>query len=162
MNRPGDFPFLSSRSCGCPLSTKVMPFLLRQVFWLPDHPTCRAFPSGLSTRQWHTCGFRPRLQRRDHPRFTRGSLFSSIWAPEHRLSIYSIISAKSTGNSRLLRAHAKITSHFDISSSSHFWQILKTNNLEIVHYYSAFCSLKFTKPNLNLCAKNVKLFLREP
>ncbi len=64
--------------------------------------------------------------------------------------------------SQMLRARAEITSHFDISSSSHFWQILKTKNLEIVHYYCAFCSLKSTKPNLNLSAKNVKLFMREP
>jgi hypothetical protein len=61
-----------------------------------------------------------------------------------------------------LRARAKITSHFDISSSSHFRQILKSKNLEIVHYYCAFCFLKSTKPNLNLSAKNLKLFLREP
>jgi len=53
-------------------------------------------------------------------------------------------------------------SHFDISSSGHFWQILKTKNLEIVYYYCAFCSLKSTNPNLNLSAKNVKLFMREP
>ena len=43
-----------------------------------------------------------------------------------------------------LRARAKITSHFGISSSNHFWHILKTKNLEIVHYYCAFCSLKYT------------------
>ncbi len=60
------------------------------------------------------------------------------------------------------RARAKITSHFGISSSGHFWQILKSKNLEIVHYYCAFCSSKSTKPNLNLSAKNVNLFLREP
>ena len=59
-------------------------------------------------------------------------------------------------------AHSKITLHFGISSSSHFWHILKIKNLEIVYYYSAFCSLKCTKPNLNLSAKNVNLFLREP
>ena len=69
-------------------------------------------------------------------------------------------SAFSTSN--LLRAHAKITLHFGISSSSHFWHILKIKNLEIAYYYSAFCSLKYTKPNLNLSAKNVNLFLREP
>ncbi len=28
--------------------------------------------------------------------------------------------------------------------------------------YSAFCSLKSTKPNLNLSAKKVKFFFREP
>jgi len=61
-----------------------------------------------------------------------------------------------------LRARAKITSHFGISSSDHFRQILKSKNLEIVHYYCAFCSLKSTKPNLNLSAKKVNLFLREP
>jgi hypothetical protein len=37
-----------------------------------------------------------------------------------------------------LRARAKITSHFGISSSGHFWQILKSKNLEIVHYYCVF------------------------
>ena len=62
----------------------------------------------------------------------------------------------------VLRARAKITSHFGISSSGHFRQILKSKNLEIVHYYCAFYFLKSTKPNLNLSAKNVKLFLREP
>jgi hypothetical protein len=61
-----------------------------------------------------------------------------------------------------IRARTKITSYFGISSSNHFWQILKTKNLEIVHYYCVFCSLKSTKPNRNLSAKNVKLFLREP
>ena len=66
------------------------------------------------------------------------------------------------GGKAVLRACAKITSHFGISSSDHFWQILKTKNLEIVHYYSVFCSSKSTKPKLNLSAKNVNLFLREP
>jgi hypothetical protein len=61
-----------------------------------------------------------------------------------------------------LRARAKITLHFGISSSGHFWQLLKSKNLEIVHYSCAFCSLKSTEPNPNLSAKNVKLFLREP
>ena len=61
-----------------------------------------------------------------------------------------------------LRARAKITSHFDISSSSHFRQFLKSKNLEILQYYCSFCFLKSTKPNINLSAKNVKLFLREP
>jgi len=59
-------------------------------------------------------------------------------------------------------AHAKITLHFGISSSSHFWHILKIKTLEIACYYNAFCSLKYTKPNLNLSAENVTLFLREP
>jgi len=62
----------------------------------------------------------------------------------------------------MLRARAKITSYFGISSSGHFWQILKSKNLEIVHYYCAFCSLKSTKPKPNLSAKNVNLFFREP
>ncbi len=62
----------------------------------------------------------------------------------------------------LLRARAKITSHFGISSSSHFLQILKSKNLEIVHYYGTFCSLQSTNPNLNLSAKKVNLFLRKP
>jgi len=61
-----------------------------------------------------------------------------------------------------LRARVKITSHFGISSSDHFWQILKSKNIEIVHYYCTFYSLKSTKPNLNLSAKNVNLFLHEP
>ncbi len=34
-----------------------------------------------------------------------------------------------------LRARAKITLHFGISSSDHFWQILKSKNLEAVYYY---------------------------
>ena len=38
----------------------------------------------------------------------------------------------------------------------------KDKNLEIVHYYFVFCSLKFTKPHLNPSAKKVNLFLREP
>ncbi len=62
----------------------------------------------------------------------------------------------------VLRVRAKITSHFGISSLGHFRQVLKSKNLEIVHYYCAFCFLNSTKPNLNLSAKNVKLFLREP
>jgi hypothetical protein len=62
----------------------------------------------------------------------------------------------------LLRARGKINSHFGISSSGHFWQILASKNLEIVHYYSVFCSSKSIKPNLNLSAKNVNLFFREP
>ncbi|MBW1852487.1 MAG: hypothetical protein JRJ15_13900 [Deltaproteobacteria bacterium] len=61
-----------------------------------------------------------------------------------------------------LRARAKITSHFGISSSGHFRRTLKSKNLEIVHYYCAFCFSNSTKPNLNLSAKNVNLFLREP
>ena len=61
-----------------------------------------------------------------------------------------------------LRARAKINSHFGIPSSGHFWQILKSKNLEIVHYYSAFYSLKSTKPNPNLSAKNDNLFFCEP
>jgi len=61
-----------------------------------------------------------------------------------------------------VRARAKITSHFGISSSGHFWQVLKSKNLVIVHYYCAFYFLESTKPNLNLSAKNVNLFLREP
>ncbi len=61
-----------------------------------------------------------------------------------------------------IRARTKITSPFGISSSGHFLQILKTKNLEIVHYYCVFCSLKSAKPNQNLSAKNVKFFLREP
>jgi len=62
----------------------------------------------------------------------------------------------------LLRARAKITLHFAISSSSHFWHIFKIKTLETAHYYRSFCSLKYTKPNLNLSAKNVNLFLRNP
>ena len=41
-----------------------------------------------------------------------------------------------------LRARTKINSHFGISSSSHFWHILKTKNLVTGYYYCAFCSLK--------------------
>jgi len=52
--------------------------------------------------------------------------------------------------------------HFGISSSDHFRQILKSKNLEIVHYYCAFCFLKSTKHSLNLNANSVNLFLREP
>ena len=44
-----------------------------------------------------------------------------------------------------LRARAKITLHVVISSSSHLRHILKTKNLEIAPYYSAFCSLKYTR-----------------
>ena len=46
------------------------PSTIRQVFWLTDLSTLRAFPdyaSGL-------CGFRPRLQRRDRSRVPRDSL----------------------------------------------------------------------------------------
>jgi len=45
-----------------------------------------------------------------------------------------------TDNGELLRTRAKITSHFGISSSGHFWQIFKSKNLEIVHYYCVFYS----------------------
>jgi hypothetical protein len=60
------------------------------------------------------------------------------------------------------RARAKLISHFGISSPGHFRQILKSKNLEIVNYYCVFCFFKSTEPNLNLSAKNVNLFLREP
>ncbi len=61
-----------------------------------------------------------------------------------------------------LRVHTKRTLHFGISYSGHFWQILKAKNLERVHSYCVFWPLKYTKPNQNLSAKSVKLFLCAP
>ena len=49
---------------------------LRQVFWLTDHPTHRAFPS-CPQRDSGSSGFRPRLQRRDRSRISRDSLLNS-------------------------------------------------------------------------------------
>ncbi len=66
------------------------------------------------------------------------------------------------GRPLVVRARAKINSHFGISSSAHFCQILKIKKLEIVYYTCAFCSSRSDKPKLNLSAKNVNLFLREP
>ena len=37
---------------------------IRQVFWFLDHPTHRTFPGYPSG---FICGFRPQIQRRDHP-----------------------------------------------------------------------------------------------
>ena len=39
---------------------------------------------------------------------------------------------------------------------------VQLNGRVFVFNWGAFCSLKSSKPNLNLSAKKVKLFLREP
>jgi len=59
-----------------------------------------------------------------------------------------------------IRTRSKITLHFVISSSSHFWHILKIKNLEIAYNYSAFCSLKYTKPNL-VSVNKIGIFVQD-
>ena len=44
INRSGDFPFLSSRSKQGTSRPRRLHLLFRQVFWLSDYPTNRAFP----------------------------------------------------------------------------------------------------------------------
>jgi hypothetical protein len=50
-----------------------------QVFWLPDQPTCRAFPS---TRTVARCSVRSRSQRRARDGFAPSSLFSPAGHPD--------------------------------------------------------------------------------
>jgi len=42
------------------------------------------------------------------------------------------------------------------------FEFVKNNAEKMDSYSSVFCSLKYTKSNLNLSAKNVNLFLSEP
>jgi len=51
----------------------VLPFPW-QVFWLPDSPTCRTFPSDLRGLKVAFNGFRPRSQRRARTGFSPVSL----------------------------------------------------------------------------------------
>jgi len=91
-----------------------------------------------------------------------GDLLGMVGIQEGEASVMRFQKKYEVTFARTLRARAKITSHLGISSSGHLWQILKSKNLEIVHYYCVFFSSISTKPNLNLSAKNVNLFLREP
>ena len=72
----------------------------RQVFWLPDLSTCRAFPPRtyfflqgknthrkVSAGQWPECGFGPRLQRWVRPWLAQGSLLGA----KHTWTIYEVI-----------------------------------------------------------------------
>jgi len=52
--------------------------IYRQVFWLLVLPTLHAFPLRRYVGAVALCEFRPQLQRRDHTRFSRVSLFSLI------------------------------------------------------------------------------------
>ncbi len=61
-----------------------------------------------------------------------------------------------------VRARAKITSHFRISSSGHLWPRLNRKILEIVLLFLWFCSIGATKSDPNPGANSVNLFLREP
>ena len=62
----------------------------------------------------------------------------------------------------MLRDEDEITSPGRRTDSGHFRKILKSKNLEIVHYYCAFYSSISTEPNLNPSTNSVKLFLLEP
>ena len=62
----------------------------------------------------------------------------------------------------MLRARAKITSHFRIPSSGHLWPRLNRKILEIVRLFLWFCSIDATKSDPNPGANSVNLFLREP
>jgi hypothetical protein len=57
---------------------------------------------------------------------------------------------------------AKITSHFGIPSPGHLGPILNRKILEIVLLLLRFCSIGSTKPDPDLGANSVKLFLRGP
>jgi len=70
-----EIPCFSARSSGCFSVHGNAVIHIRQVFWLPVHPTGCVFPTWRSVT-W--CNVRPRLQRRARPRFARGSLFSSM------------------------------------------------------------------------------------
>jgi CRP/FNR family cyclic AMP-dependent transcriptional regulator len=63
---------------------------------------------------------------------------------------------------QMLRARAKITSHFRIPSSGHLWPRLNRKILETVRLFLWFCSIGATKSDLNPGANSVNLFLREP
>jgi len=62
----------------------------------------------------------------------------------------------------LLRARAKITSHFGISASAHLWSISHSQNPRNSLLFLWFHSLESAKPEPKLSANSVKLFLREP
>jgi len=61
-----------------------------------------------------------------------------------------------------LRAYAKITLHFCIPSSGHFWPFLNRKILAIVVLSLWFCSIGAAKYDPNLGANSAKLFLRKP
>jgi hypothetical protein len=60
----------------------------RQVFWLPDSPTKRAFPYLIGTVAG--CAVRPRLQRQVRSRFQRDSLLSLV-APKPPVLLGEIV-----------------------------------------------------------------------
>ncbi len=62
----------------------------------------------------------------------------------------------------MVRARAKITSHFRIPYSGHLWLFLNHKILEIVRLFLWFCSIGTAKSDPNPSANSVKLFLREP
>jgi hypothetical protein len=63
---------------------------------------------------------------------------------------------------KIVRARAKITSHFSIPSSGHLCPILNRKILERALLLLWFCDFGSNKANLNLGANSMKLFLREP
>ena len=60
------------------------------------------------------------------------------------------------------RARAKITSHFCISVSAHLWPMPHFQNPRNSPLFLWICSFGSAKPEPNLNANSVKLFLREP
>ena len=62
----------------------------------------------------------------------------------------------------LLRACAKITSHFRIPPSGHLCLPLNRKILEIVLLFLWICSIGAAKSDLNLGTNSAKLFLRKP
>jgi len=98
--------YLILRGCGIRGRTDYPP-ANRQVFWLPDHPTFRAFPRSPSGY----CGFRPRLQRRDRSRFSRDSL-SSFSAPDRYLFDCSPLVASSSKCCQAFSQKARRSSFF--------------------------------------------------
>jgi hypothetical protein len=62
----------------------------------------------------------------------------------------------------MLRACAKITSHFRIPSSAHLCLRLNRKILEIVLLFLWICSIGAAKFDLNLDANSVRLFFRKP
>ena len=72
-----------SSDCFCrPLSGRTCKAINIQAGLLTHGSSLPAAPSRQHC-QWRDCGVRPRLQRRARPRFSRGSPFSSMGAPEN-------------------------------------------------------------------------------